>query len=58
MATTYRNFIVNGVVGAVVVSFALVLFYKLLLRSLNEKDFWGYSRLLFLMTNMIVVWVA
>ena len=55
---TYKNFIVNGVVGTIVVSFAVMLFAKLFLRSMHEKDFWGYSRLLFIIMNMILVWVA
>jgi hypothetical protein len=54
----YNNFVVNGILGTIVASLAMVLFAKLFLRSLRERDFWGYSRLLFLMANMIVVWAA
>lgn len=55
---TYKNFIVNSAVGSIVVSFAVLLLAKLLLRSMHEKDFWGYSRLFFILMIMILVWVA
>lgn len=51
-----RSFIVNGVVGIIVISCATVLTFRLILKSCKDKDFWGHSRLLFIMVNMALVW--
>lgn len=54
----FNNFIVNGVVGAVVVSLSLLLLFKLIFKSRKEKDFKSYAHLLFLMSNMSFVWAC
>lgn len=58
MSIEYDHFIVNGIVGAIVVAVSVVLAFKLLLRSIRERNIAGYLRLLFILTNIIVVWTC
>ncbi len=52
----FNHFIVNGIVGAIVVGTAIYLLVKLILRSKKENNFLNYARLYFILVNMIAVW--
>lgn len=54
----FNHFIVNGIVGAIVVGTAIYLLVKLILRSKKENNFLNYARLYFILANMTAVWTC